>query len=79
MVESVEEIVELSLLYDFYGEMLDEHKKKIFEDSLNKILEDLVDANMFRFAKISNREDDDYYRLIKEYTDWWNIRRYLQI
>ena len=32
MVESVEEIVELSLLYDFYGEMLDEHKKKIFED-----------------------------------------------
>lgn len=32
MVEFVEEIVELSLLYDFYGEMLDEHKKKIFED-----------------------------------------------
>ena len=32
MVEFVEEIVELSLLFDFYGEMLDEHKKKIFED-----------------------------------------------
>ncbi len=32
MVESFEEIVELSLLYDFYGEMLGDHKKKIFED-----------------------------------------------
>ena len=32
MVESMEEIVELSLLFDFYGEMLGEHKKRIFED-----------------------------------------------
>jgi predicted DNA-binding protein YlxM (UPF0122 family) len=28
----MEEIVELSLLYDFYGEMLGDHKKQIFED-----------------------------------------------
>ena len=32
MVNSMEEIVELSLLFDFYGEMLDDHKKQIFED-----------------------------------------------
>ena len=32
MVNVVEEIVELSLLFDFYGEMLGEHKKQIFED-----------------------------------------------
>jgi predicted DNA-binding protein YlxM (UPF0122 family) len=32
MVNSMEEIVELSLLYDFYGEMLGDHKKQIFED-----------------------------------------------
>jgi len=28
----MEEIVELSLLFDFYGEMLGDHKKQIFED-----------------------------------------------
>ena len=32
MIESFEEIVELSMLFDFYGEMLGDHKKKIFED-----------------------------------------------
>ena len=30
------------------------------------MLIDLIDANMFRFAKVSNMEDDDYYRIIKE-------------
>ena len=32
MANSMEEIVELSLLFDFYGEMLGDHKKQIFED-----------------------------------------------
>jgi len=41
-------------------------KKRIVENSLNAIVTDLIDANMFRFAKISNMEDDDYYRIIKD-------------
>ncbi|MBE5734854.1 MAG: helix-turn-helix domain-containing protein [Clostridiales bacterium] len=41
-------------------------KKKIVENSLNSILSDLIDANMFRFAKVSNMEDDDYYRILKD-------------
>ncbi|MDD3173434.1 MAG: DNA-binding protein [Herbinix sp.] len=28
----MEEIVQLSILYDFYGELLSNHKKQIFED-----------------------------------------------
>lgn len=32
MVEAVKEIVELSMLYDFYGELLNNHKKTIFEE-----------------------------------------------
>lgn len=41
-------------------------QKRIIEDSIKNIISDTVDANMFRFAKVSNIEDDNYYRLIKD-------------
>lgn len=47
MVESMEEIVQLSLLFDFYGEMLNEHKKRIFEDYI---------LNDYSLAEIANEE-----------------------
>jgi predicted DNA-binding protein YlxM (UPF0122 family) len=31
-LDKLEEIVQQSILYDFYGELLSEHKKQIFED-----------------------------------------------
>lgn len=31
-LDKLEEIVQLSILYDFYGELLTNHKKQIFED-----------------------------------------------
>ncbi len=31
-IEKLDEIVEQSILYDFYGELLSNHKKQIFED-----------------------------------------------
>jgi hypothetical protein len=31
-IEKLDEIVQLSILYDFYGELLTDHKKQIFED-----------------------------------------------
>jgi len=31
-IDKLEEIVQLSMLYDFYGELLSDHKKQIFED-----------------------------------------------
>jgi predicted DNA-binding protein YlxM (UPF0122 family) len=30
--DKLEKIVQLSILYDFYGELLNDHKKQIFED-----------------------------------------------
>ncbi len=47
MVESMEEIVQLSLLFDFYGEMLGEHKKRIFEDYV---------LNDYSLAEIADEE-----------------------
>ncbi len=31
-IDKLDEIVQLSILYDFYGDLLSEHKKQIFED-----------------------------------------------
>jgi predicted DNA-binding protein YlxM (UPF0122 family) len=31
-IEKLDEIVQQSILYDFYGELLSDHKKRIFED-----------------------------------------------
>lgn len=31
-IDKLDEIVHLSILYDFYGELLNDHKKQIFED-----------------------------------------------
>ncbi len=47
MMESMEEIVQLSLLFDFYGEMLGDHKKKIFEDYV---------LNDYSLAEIADEE-----------------------
>ncbi|MEG1751903.1 MAG: helix-turn-helix transcriptional regulator [Clostridia bacterium] len=54
-------------LYGNPGETLSDFQKiKIFEDSLSNIVLDLIDANIFRFAKVSNMEDDGFYRMIRD-------------
>lgn len=40
-------------------------KVKIIENSLQSIIEDCIESNMFRYAKVSGSEDDDYYRVLK--------------
>lgn len=41
-------------------------KKKIFESALEAIVSDAIETNIFRFAKVSARDDDHYYNLIKK-------------
>ena len=40
-------------------------KKKIMEDALENIVADNIDTNIFRFGKISARDDDSFYNVIK--------------
>lgn len=50
--DKIDQIVELSLLYDFYGELLKEHTKQIFEDY---ILNDLSLSEIAEEAGISRQ------------------------
>lgn len=40
-------------------------KTKIIENSLQSIIENSIESNMFRYAKVSGSEDDDFYRILK--------------
>lgn len=44
----------------------DFQKQRIISDSLENILEEMINANMFRFAKVSNNEDDRFFRMIRD-------------
>ena len=47
-------------------------KVAILQNKLEYHFDEIIESNFFRFAKISNREDDRVYKLIKEGTDaWW--------
>lgn len=56
--------------------LTDYQKKRIIEESLKNTLNELLENNVFRYAKISDMEDDKYYRIIKEemLNEWKYIR-----
>lgn len=49
--------------------LTDDQKQAIIKNKLEYHFQNILDANMFRFAKISNKEDDYIYKLIKEGVD----------
>ena len=44
-------------------------KNAIIQNKLEYHFDEILDANVFRFAKVSNKEDDKIYKLIKEGID----------
>ena len=58
-MSSVEEIVEQSLLYDFYGELLTDHQRKIYEAAL---FEDYSLSEIAEEAGISRQGVHDLLR-----------------
>ena len=51
---------------DISSELDEGQKLAIIKNKLEYHFEQILEANSFRFAKISNREDDSIYKLIKE-------------
>lgn len=51
------------------SELNENQKEAIIENKLKYYFNEIVEANMFRFSKISNHEDDMIYRLLKEGVD----------
>ena len=82
----MEKIVEQTLLYDFYGELLTEHQRRIYEDvvlndySLSEVAEDLgisrqgVHDNVKRCGKIL-QDYEDKLHLVEKFV---NIRGQVQ-
>lgn len=67
-IDEIDKIVALSLLYDFYGELLSEHKKRIFEDY---VLNDLSLSEIAMEQGISRQGVHDVIkRCTKELTDY---------
>ena len=69
-IDKLEEIVQQSILYDFYGDLLSDHKKQIFEDY---VLNDLSLSEIATEQGISRQGVYDIVRRctleLKEYED----------
>ncbi len=55
----MEKIVRQSLLYDFYGELLTEHQKQVYEDVINR------DLSYSEIARMNNISRQGVYDMIK--------------
>lgn len=49
--------------------LTENQKNAIIQNKLEYHFDEILDANVFRFAKVSNKEDDKIYKLIKEGID----------
>ena len=74
MEDAIKDIIELfKRLYaeknEISIELTDNQKQAIVKNKLEYHFNEILEANAFRFAKISNKEDDKIYKLIKEGID----------
>lgn len=50
--------------------LTNDQKLNLVENTLKYHFDNIIEANEFRYGKISNRDDDEFYQLIKEETDY---------
>lgn len=61
-IDKLDEIVEQSILYDFYGDLLSDHKKQIFEDYV------LNDLSLGEIAALQGISRQGVYDIVKRCT-----------
>jgi predicted DNA-binding protein YlxM (UPF0122 family) len=61
-IDKLEEIVQQSILYDFYGELLSDHKRRIFEDYV------LNDLSLSEIAAEQGISRQGVYDIVKRCT-----------
>ena len=74
MDDNIKDIIELfKRLYveknELSTDLTETQKQAIIRNKLEYHFNEILEANVFRFAKVSNREDDRVYRLIREGVD----------
>lgn len=74
MDDNIKDIINLfKRLYveknDLASDLTETQKMAIVRNKIEYHLNEILEANVFRFAKVSNREDDRIYRLIREGLD----------
>jgi len=58
-IDKLDEVVQLSILYDFYGELLNDRKKQIFEDYV------LNDLSLSEIADLQGISRQGVYDIVK--------------
>lgn len=58
-IDKLDEVVQLSILYDFYGELLNDRKKQIFEDYI------LNDLSLSEIADLQGISRQGVYDVVK--------------
>ncbi|MGD9901606.1 MAG: helix-turn-helix transcriptional regulator [Spirochaetales bacterium] len=66
--ETMKLLEQFKMLYSDKNINIEEYQKNyIMQNNIERSIVDIVKRNMFLYGKISNREDDKYYRLIMSY------------
>lgn len=76
MEENIKDIIDLfKRLYveknEISMELTENQKMAVIRNKLEYHFDEILEANLFRFAKVSNKEDDTIFKLIREGIDVW--------
>ena len=63
----IDEVIDFAIdLYTSdYSRLSNEHKKELIEKAVDKVVNDLIEKNLFRTVVVSPVDDDEFYHYLK--------------